>query len=300
METLAPEEHSLGLVKITDESATSVLSHRVTLNEGRISWWENRMLAISPDGSKLAYVARMNNRDNVMVRSVGSQNVATQRTFRNVCSLSWGDDNRLYFSDWVSPNEYICAVNAEAGSMMEQITNGNVSDINPVYNAATNQLFFARKSNDGTSIWCVNKKDGTLTMCARGITFCLIPDNPHAFYCHRNKTQGGSEIWYVDFVNGQESLILSDEKRGFTHPTLSPDGKWLAVVGNSVSSINGKQNLDIFVVRTDGTRLTQLTYHPATDANPVWAKDGRSIYFISSRANKNEKYNIWKMNFTLD
>lgn len=71
-------------------------------------------------------------------------------------------------------------------------------------------------------------------------------------------------------------------------------------MGNSVSNITRTNNLDIFVVRTDGSRLTQLTYHPQADTSPVWAADGRSIYFVSSRANKTNSYNIWRMNFNLE
>ena len=31
----------------------------------------------------------------------------------------------------------------------------------------------------------------------------------------------------------------------------------------------------------------------------VWSADGKSIYFLSSRATKDQAYNIWKMNFNL-
>lgn len=342
METFAPEESALNLVKITDESSNTVLAGttenfmiaksayggvgsmrtfglmmggmNAASNTGhdygrstmgvfankKFAWSTNRLLDISPDGKKLAYVTRMNKQDNIMVRNTSSQSVSTQRTFRNVSSFSWGNDSRLYFADMVSPNMFICAVNADAGSMMDQITNGSVIDKDPVYNSETDQLFFVRVANDGPSIWCVNKKDGTLTSCARGYSPCLIPGNPNAFFCVRNTDLGRSEIWYIDFVKGQEALVLSDVNHSFTNPTLSPDGKWLALIGNSESSISKKTNLDVFVVRTDGTRLTQLTYHPANDTNPVWAKDGRSIYFISSRANKELKYNVWRMNFNLE
>ena len=336
MDTFAPEESALNLVKITDESSNSVLagtagnfqasksafggiggtlsgaisSLRGSTGFGRstmgvfadkkFAWNTNRLLAISPDGKKLAYATRMNKQDNVMVRNTTSQSIATQRTFRNVNSFGWGSDNRLYFSDVVSQNMFICSVNAEAGSMMDQITSGSVVDKDPVYNSETNQLFFVRVANDGPSIWSINRNDGTLTSCARGYSPCLIPGNPNAFFCVRNTDLGRSEIWYVDFVKGQEALVLSDVNHSFTNPTLSPEGKWLADVGNSESSISKQTNLDIYAVRTDGTRLTQLTYHPANDTNPVWAKDGRSIFFISSRANKEEKYNVWRMNFNLE
>lgn len=316
LDNFSPEESALNLVKITDESTNTVLAGSVSnympvrssygrstkgiFSDKKFAWNTNRLLAVSPDGKKLAYATRMNKQDNIMVRNTTSQSIATQRTFRNVSSFTWGNDNRLYFSDYADPNMFICAVNAEAGSMMEQITSGSVVDKDPVFNSQTNQLFFVRVANDGPSIWCVNRKDGTLTSCARGYNPCLIPDNPNAFYCVRNTDRGRSEIWYVDYQKGQEALILSDANHSFTNPSLSPDGKWLAVVANSESSISKKTNLDIYVVRTDGTRLTQLTYHPAQDTNPVWSSDGQSIYFISSRANKDEKFNVWRMRFNFE
>lgn len=326
MEASAPEEASLNLVKITDESNNSVLAGLMSYSNGYVDYVNTTMgisrsngvcwstvntLDVSPDGSKIAYLTRMNKQDNVMVRGVKSVGTATQRTFRNVGSFSWGADNKLYFSDYnltsgynynrsaSSYNSYICSVNAEAGSLMSQHTNGVVNDVDPVLSHDGETLYFVRGGSNGPSIWSLGK-DGTLTSCARGYNPCLIKGNNNAFYCVRNSSEGRSEIWYVDFVKGQENLVLADKNRSFTNPRLSPDGKWIVCVGNSVSSISQKQNLDIYVVAVDGTHLTQLTYHPQTDTCPVWAADGRSIYFISDRANETRSFNIWRMNFNLE
>lgn len=312
LESYAPEESSLNLVKITDEANNSVLGGMSTYaysfaksniggnSKNRYYWTTPQCLSISPDGKKLAYITRNNRQDNIMVRNAGPQGVSTQRTFRNVYDMSWGGDGNLYFSD-INGNtgKYICSVNGEAGSMMSQHTNGSVSDINPVF-SSKGKLYFTRISGDAPSIWSLDKSDGTLTSCARGYNPCLDPKNPNAFYCVRNNTNGRSEIWYVDYVKGQENLIVSDENRSFTNPQLSPNGNWLLLVGNSKSSITKKDNLDIFVVRTNGSSLTQLTYHPQNDVSPVWAKDGKSIFFISSRANKSNSYNVWRMNFNIE
>lgn len=318
LETFTPEESGLNLVKITDEASNTILAgggenvsanlvsrynsdyKTTTVGYSKMAgykWGATRTLNISPDGKKLAYMTRMNGQDNVMVRGTGAQGMATQRTFRNVVDFTWGPDNKLYFGDYNSGNSYISAVDAEQGSMMNQITNGSVYDMNPA-TVDGQVVFFTRTGKLGPSIWSINRKDGTLTSCAPGFQPCPIPGNPEAFYCIRNNS-GRSEIWYVNYVKGQETLILSDQKRSFTHPSLSPDGKWIVCQGNAVSNINNKNNLDIFVVRTDGTNLTQLTYNPSFDGCPVFAKDGRSIYFISSRANRNESYNIWRMNFNM-
>ena len=217
MEAAAPEEGALNLVKITDETNNSVIASRAgssTLNtnyaltwlgfsaNNRYAWHTNRLLSVSPDGKKIAYVTRMNNQDNVMVRSTGAQTLATQRTFRNVGSFSWGMDGNLYFSDKNGGNNYICSVNADQGSMMKQHTNGSVVDKDPVLSSDGTMLFFSRGGSTGPSVWSLNLKDGTLTSCARGYNPCLIPGTNDAFYCVRNSTAGRSEIWYVNYVKG--------------------------------------------------------------------------------------------------
>lgn len=313
LESFTPEESGLNLIKISDESSISVLAgaqgkgwtyNPQNVRKGysdkyKFNWIPNKLLDISPDGTKLAYATRMNGQNNIMIRSTKSQGTSTQRTFRDVQSFCWGGDNKLYFSDANSTNCYIFSINAEQGSMMNQLTNGAVYDMDPV-TLDGKMVYFTRSGNLGPSIWSLDRSNGTLTSCAKGYNPCLIPNDPEAFYCVRNSSNGRSEIWYVNYVKGQESLILSDTEHSFTNPALSPDGKWLAMQGNAISSIDKKANLDIFVVRTDGTQLTQLTYNPNADLCPVWAKDGRSIFFISSRANKNMSYNIWRMNFNLE
>lgn len=316
LELYSPEEGGLNLVKITDEAAGNVIAGRTgslqsstnyTMKmlgfnvKSNFQWNCSKNLAISPDGTKLAYLAENNKQRNIIVRNTTSQGVSTQRTFRNVAGgFCWGTDDRIYFGDNNNPNYYISSVNALQGSVMSQHTNGNVDDSYPALSSDGDIIFFTRwQAAYGPSIWALNKKNGTLSSCARGFMPCLIPGNNDAFYCVRNSTSGRSEIWYIDYVHGQESIVLSDENRSYTSPCLSPDGKWLLLVGNSMSSISKKQNTDIFVVRTDGSQCTQLTYHPADDQCPVWSADGKNIFFISSRATKDLSFNIWRMNFQL-
>ena len=317
LEAFTPEESGLNLVKLTDESANNVIAGATYDEPGRANlayyknwswaysasqrfrWAPLRVLALSPEGTKLAFLNKANPQINIMVRNPGAQGAATQRRFRDVLDFCWGKDNKLYFSDKNGNSQYVASVNAEQGSMMNQLTNGSVNDWSPT-TLDGSKVYFTRISNTGPAVWSLDRKDGTLTSCATGYNVCLIPGDNEAFYCVRNSSSGRSEVWYVNYVKGQETLVLTDEKRSFGNPALSPDGQWLAVEGSSVSAINNKSNVDIFVVRTDGSRLTQLTFNPSQDQCPVWAKDGRSIYFVSTRANKDNKYNIWRMNFNLE
>lgn len=197
LEAFTPEESGLNLVKLTDESTNSIISGNSTKEpalanrayyknsswaysaEAHFKWCPLRTLAISPDGSKLAYLYKANGQTNIMVRNAGAQGAATQRTFRDVLSFSWAKDNKLYFSDQNGVNYYISSVNADQGSMMQQITNGSVADWNPA-SLDGQKVFFSRQSANGPSVWSLDRKDGTLTSCASGYNVCLIPNDPTA------------------------------------------------------------------------------------------------------------------------
>jgi Tol biopolymer transport system component len=60
-------------------------------------------------------------------------------------------------------------------------------------------------------------------------------------------------------------------------PAWSPDGRRIAFH----QQVDG--NMDIYVVNADGTALTRLTTHPATDVQPAWSPDGTRIAFKSLR-----------------
>ena len=312
LDMYAPEESGLNVMKITDESSNSVIGNiRTTLigkgnfayttvggcKNSKTYWGTDRLLAISPDGTELGYVSNINKQWNVMIRSSNTQGTSTQRTFRDISDFSWGNNGYLYFSDRSDIQKVqICSTNAHAGSIMRQLTNNSI-DKNPVVTTDGKLLFFTRIDRSGPFIWSLNLEDGALTSCARGYNPTLVGDRTDSFICVRNSTAGISEIWLVNYIEGTETLILSDKNRGFTNPVLSPDGQWILCQGNSKSSISKKNNLDIFAVKIDGTGFVQLTYHPADDCCPVWSKDGKYIYFLSTRANKDDYFNIWRIRF---
>ena len=312
LDSFVSEEVGLNIQKITDETKGSVLGNTLVTPIGGfansgvagckksgIYWGTMRLLSISPEGDELAYLTVANKQNNVMVRRTTGGGNGTQRTFRNVRDFSYGPDGYIYFSDHVGENKYqIHSINAKAGSIMRQLTS-NSEDNNPIMSENKKYLFFTRYDNSGPVIWCLNVETGTLTSCARGYNPYPVGDGENEFLCVRNSAEGVSEIWIVNYVSGIETLLLTDKERGFSNPCISPDGEWVLVQGSSISSTGKIKNLDIFAVKIDGTSFVQLTYHPGIDCCPMWSKDGKNVYFISSRANKDKSFNVWKMNFNL-
>ena len=293
-----PEETGMELRQVTTAN-DYVCMPLVKRTIGKINWISNRIIAISPDGSNIAYLSYRNNTTNIFIKDIEKQGSSIQRTKRsNVLDFSFSPDGKyICFSEAIGKTNQIFQTSATDGYVCRQITNGN-QDYSPVYNLGMKQILFARQEKNSVSIWSYNIENNFLASYSNGMNpYPLLDDG--AFVCTRTSADGRSEIWKVNATTGVEECIISDTERSYTSPMLSPDGKWILLTGSSKISRGNSNylNTDIFVAKPDGTNLLQLTYHAADDLSPVWSKDGKHIYFISQRGDANGTANIWRMNF---
>ncbi|MFQ5791041.1 MAG: TolB family protein, partial [Acidobacteriota bacterium] len=75
-------------------------------------------------------------------------------------------------------------------------------------------------------------------------------------------------------------------------PQISPDGGEAVFVLRTTDLEANRGRTDLWVIGTDGSGLRQLTTHPASDFNPRWAPDGKSMYFLSSRF---DSVQVWRL-----
>ena len=293
-----PEESGIEFVQITS-SNDFVCMPIVKRNVNSINWLSNRILDISADGKNIAYLSYRNNTTNIFIKALNKQGSSIQRTNRsNVLDFSYSPDgNFICFSEKRGKTNQIFQTSSKNGYVCRQITNGN-QDYSPIYSSDMNQIFFARQEMKGISIWSYNINNNFLSNYTNGMNPYPLAEN-NSFICTRLTADGRSEIWKINYETGVEECIVSDLERSFTSPILSPDKQWILLVGSSkVNAGNSTYlNTDIYVVRTDGSELLQITYHATDDLSPIWSKDGKYIYFISQRGNAEGIANIWRMNF---
>lgn len=82
--------------------------------------------------------------------------------------------------------------------------------------------------------------------------------------------------------SGAPSPLTQGSKPAF-FPDPSPDGQWLTFC-------SFERPEDVFVMRTDGSSLRNLTDDDFVDRFPRWSPDGNWIQFMSDRSGK---YQIW-------
>ncbi len=73
---------------------------------------------------------------------------------------------------------------------------------------------------------------------------------------------------------------------------VSPDGATVVLVVRATDYEANKGRIDLWRVRRDGTELRQLTSHPSPDTDPVFAPDGKSVYFLSARGETGQIFNL--------
>jgi dipeptidyl aminopeptidase/acylaminoacyl peptidase len=108
-----------------------------------------------------------------------------------------------------------------------------------------------------------------LSMAIGGINYAQEPVTKHAFTVH--------DLLAMDRISGQ---------------TVSPDGKRIAFVIRKTDLEANSGRTDIWLIGVDGTELKRLTDDPAGDFNPCWSRDGRTLFFLSTRSGSSQ---VWRM-----
>ena len=99
-----------------------------------------------------------------------------------------------------------------------------------------------------------------------------------------SRTITPSDLWRINIVTGERRLVTSSDA---VQPSWSPTGLRIAFWGNSSAG-----QRDIYTVSANGGEILPVTNDAATDWNPVWAADGKSLYFLSDR---DGSMNLWQV-----
>ncbi|MEK7400975.1 MAG: BamA/TamA family outer membrane protein [Gemmatimonadota bacterium] len=98
------------------------------------------------------------------------------------------------------------------------------------------------------------------------------------FLAFTAQNEGGDVLYLMELRSRKVIRRYTLRLEGITGPTWSPDGKRLAVSGNSGGIT------DLYVLDVDGRNLRRLTNDPFGDLQPQWSPDGQNIAFATDRS----------------
>ena len=166
-------------------------------------------------------------------------------------------------------------------------------DDQPAFSRDGEQIAF-RSSRDGGGIFVMGRTgEAVRRLTRRGFKPTWSPDGREIAFTTENadldpqNTVGLSSLWVVDVASGRERQLANVDA---VLPSWSPNGHRIAYTTRG--AIAGSTRLDIWTVDRAGGQPVAVTTDGASNWNPVWAPDGRSLYFVSGRGGP---INLWRV-----
>jgi TolB protein len=242
--------------------------------------WGHRNPAWSPDGKLICYAAQHN------LWVVPSEGGRVRRLTTEGAVESepvWSPDGRhVYFSSYRQSTRALWRVSSKGGKV-ERVTMGGSSEACPSLSRDGKRLAYSTNSAEteivirdvvsGREVVLPGLKGGNVIMPA------ISPDKRSIVFTSK-RWGPTSSLWKQQLgasVESREPVRLTDQPGNDSHPTFSPDGKWIAYY-----RILGEER-DIWTIPSTGGLPLRFTVDPAADIHPAWSPDGSHLAFVSGR-----------------
>jgi hypothetical protein len=204
-----------------------------------------------------------------------------------------GGTEIIFCGDWYEGGLF--RINSHGGKA-EPLSPGGQFGYYPSISRQGHRLVYSEQTYD-TDIWrldlstALNGKPSSLTRLIsssrREDTPQFSPDGKRIVF--DSNRSGHWEIWVCD-SDGQNSVQLTSFGGSFVTGTArwSPDG------ASIVFDSRPEGNSDIFVINAESRVQRNLTANSYHDGLPSWSRDGRWIYYSSTRGGDGE-FQVWKM-----
>ena len=241
--------------------------------------WDHREPAWSPDGTQICY--RAHRGIWIVPATPGNRaRLVTDEKARD-SNPFWSHDKRyIYFSSKRAGAPALWRVSVSRGRM-ERLTPGTSPDQQGSLSSdgrilAISTLLF---SPDLVVRNLATGEETTVNDERDDICPVFGPDLSVYFVSNR---AGKNDIWVqrppLSGPAVAPPLQLTNQPGSVSHPTVSPDGRWVAYY-----RADERNTRDIWIVPTSGGTPTGFTTHPADDLHPAWSPDGTRIAFASQR-----------------
>jgi Tol biopolymer transport system component len=186
--------------------------------------------------------------------------------------LAWSPDGRrIAFANGEVGGRNLYAVDVETGDVAE-IVGDDGDDLSPSWSPFGDEIIFCSDRSGTPEIWTVQLASGEMYQISTN------GDNTRPSISPNGRSiawiQEGRGVVILDSIQRRMFGPPTPRRVQFA-PTWSPDGRYIAVVGDDWGS------LDIYIMKADGSNVLLLTKNQKRDVMPAWSPDGRRIALAS-------------------
>jgi eukaryotic-like serine/threonine-protein kinase len=169
-------------------------------------------------------------------------------------------------------------------------SDSTVDDTQPAFAPDGERIAF-RSEREGGGIFVLGATGESVRRATTtGYHPAWSPNGQQLLYVTQNVTDPAvrftsSEMWVATLATGERRLVTKDDA---AQPSWSPHGHRIAYWGRA----GGQGAGDIWTIPAAGGEAVPVTTEPSIDWNPVWAPDGRYLYFSSDRGGT---MNLWRV-----
>jgi Tol biopolymer transport system component len=212
-------------------------------------------------------------------------------TARNVWSPAWSPGGKWIAYGSTPRNGGLCPrlyVMRADGTHVRRLTHDRSCYLNPTWAPGGKRIAFDVWGGPATAgIWTMNL-DGSdrRLLTDKGASPAWSPDGSAIVF----RSKSPEAIWLMDAdgSNLRQLTTPTDRPRARDDSDIEPawsfNGKWIAFSRQHPVARDWQR--DIFVVRSDGNGLRQLTSQVRQNTKPAWSPDGTRIAFVSDRAHR--------------
>ena len=205
------------------------------------------------------------------------------------------DGKILYFSTTRNGRLGIWNLKLNEQGGLRTVTSGNTADFMPSLRPETDLIYYSAilpGTSNPAFIWNRPLNGGMPEQLTEGSQPQWSPDGKKLLYVKGSLADNKCRIWTCD-PDGSNQTLISSGSGDFNDidPRWSNDSSKI-IFASDRSVVKGKHNYDIYIMDADGGNLTQLTTNSSRDDKPVFAPDGKTVFF---RSNRGLVWDIWTM-----
>jgi TolB protein len=273
-----------------------MLAGALTIEQAQQVVTQGGQPAVSPDGSRIAFLSERGGANNLFVISTdGTGEVQLTHTSEDKGTLGWTPNGQqILFVTFANDASRLYSIDADGKNQMEIAT---VPGRAPTLSPDGNRLLYMTGTWTATRLMMAGRDGMNVQQVTDGSSIAWnshwSPDGKRIAFTSRNDPKGelGIFLMNADGTGRREVSQFAPEDGNAQWPVWSPNGRQLAIQVNRVQ----KKDAHIWLLDLTTGAAHKLAAHEQAylDETPAWFPDGKRIAFQSNRAGRME---VWVMN----